>query len=319
MPALAGLMFVPLLLACVGMLARIPPPDASDVASRSERRPMDRRERSAMVRRYAPGLLAIVGVYLLVTIARSIRADFAPELWKALGIEAVPSTFAVSEMIVALGVLVVNGLSILIVDNRRAFFASLGVAGAGALLMVCALAGLRQSWLGGFGFMVLMGLGLYLPYVAIHTTVFERLIAMTRERGNLGFLMYLADAAGYLGYSAVMVGKSYLPQRGRFPPVLFRRLVADRHPRPLGPGAGVGLLRRAVESRGVRRSHVVSRSSRALVFHGPGLPLELREFPTPDPEGSRGPGGGRRVHALRQRHPHDARPSPGAGADGPRP
>jgi alcohol dehydrogenase len=29
----------------------------------------------------------------------------------------------------------------------------------------------------------------------------------------------------------------------------------------------------------------VSRSSRALVFHGPGLPLELREFPTPDPEG----------------------------------
>jgi putative phosphonate catabolism associated alcohol dehydrogenase len=29
----------------------------------------------------------------------------------------------------------------------------------------------------------------------------------------------------------------------------------------------------------------VSRSSRALVFHGPGLPLEMREFPTPDPEG----------------------------------
>ncbi len=216
MPALAGLMFVPLLLVCVGMLARIPPPDAKDVASRSERRPMDRRDRSAMVRRYAPGLLAIVGVYLLVTIARSIRADFAPELWKALGIEAVPSTFAVSETIVALGVLAVNGLSILIVDNRRAFFASLGVAGAGALLMVCALAGLRHSWLGGFGFMVLMGLGLYLPYVAIHTTVFERLIAMTRERGNLGFLMYLADAAGYLGYSAVMVGKSYLAQEGDF-------------------------------------------------------------------------------------------------------
>ena len=29
----------------------------------------------------------------------------------------------------------------------------------------------------------------------------------------------------------------------------------------------------------------MSRSSRALVFHGPGLPLELRAFPTPDPEG----------------------------------
>jgi putative phosphonate catabolism associated alcohol dehydrogenase len=30
----------------------------------------------------------------------------------------------------------------------------------------------------------------------------------------------------------------------------------------------------------------VSRNSRALVFHGVGLPLELREFPKPDPEGS---------------------------------
>jgi Family of unknown function (DUF5690) len=46
MPALAGLMFVPLLLAFVGMLARIPPRDTDDVASRGERRPMGRRDRS---------------------------------------------------------------------------------------------------------------------------------------------------------------------------------------------------------------------------------------------------------------------------------
>jgi hypothetical protein len=216
MPALAGLMFVPMLLACVGMLSRIPPPDAEDVASRSARMPMDRSERAALVRRYAPGLSAIVGVYLLITIARSIRADFAPELWKGLGTTAVPSTFATSEMIVASGVLVATALTSLIADNRRAFFTSLGLSGAGVVLMVIALLGLARSWVGGYAFMVLMGLGLYLPYVAIHTTVFERLIAMTRERGNLGFLMYLADAAGYLGYAAVMVGGSFLPQQGDF-------------------------------------------------------------------------------------------------------
>jgi hypothetical protein len=56
-----------------------------------------------------------------------------------------------------------------------------------------------------FGFMVLIGLGLYLPYVAVHTTVFERLLAMTGQRGNIGFLMYLADSIGYLGYVAVML------------------------------------------------------------------------------------------------------------------
>ena len=107
--------------------------------------------------------------------------------------------------------LVANGLSILIVDNRRAFFASIGVALAGGVLMLAALAGLQQSWLDGFTFMVLMGLGLYLPYVAVHTTIFERLIAMTRERGNLGFLMYVADAVGYLGYAALMIGRGLFP------------------------------------------------------------------------------------------------------------
>ena len=59
--------------------------------------------------------------------------------------------------------------------------------------------------------MVLVGLGLYLPYVAVQTTIFERLIALTRDRGNLGYLVSLADAFGYLGYVAVMLGKNAVP------------------------------------------------------------------------------------------------------------
>ena len=68
--------------------------------------------------------------------------------------------------------------------------------------------------------MVLHGLGLYLPYVAVHTTIFERLIAMTRDRGNIGYLMYLADAFGYLGYVVVMLRPATFPHRriaGVFP------------------------------------------------------------------------------------------------------
>jgi hypothetical protein len=44
-------------------------------------------------------------------------------------------------------VLIVNGLSILIVDNRRAFFTSIAVALAGGALMLTALIGLQQSWI----------------------------------------------------------------------------------------------------------------------------------------------------------------------------
>jgi hypothetical protein len=37
---------------------------------------------------------------------------------------------------------------------------------------------------------------------------------MTRDRGNIGFLMYVADAIGYLGYVAVMLGREILKARG---------------------------------------------------------------------------------------------------------
>jgi len=68
----------------------------------------------------------------------------------------------------------------------------------------------------GFQFMVLLGTGLYLPYVAVHTTIFERLIAIMRDRGNLGFLMYVADSAGYFGYVILMVAQGALPSGGGF-------------------------------------------------------------------------------------------------------
>lgn len=64
--------------------------------------------------------------------------------------------------------------------------------------------------------MVLMGLGLYLPYVAVHTTIFERLIAMTRDRSTVGFLLTFADAFGYVGVVVVMLTKEVLHAQGVF-------------------------------------------------------------------------------------------------------
>ncbi len=216
MPCLAGLLFVPPLGLGVWMLARIPPPDAADIALRSVRVPMNGADRSRFFAHYAGGLSLLVLLYLLITVLRSIRADFAPEIWRGLGTTQQPSVFTSSEMLVALGVILVNGMSVLILDNRRAFFAALGTCGAGILLLAVALVGQASGSLGGFAFMVLSGLGLYLPYVAVHTTIFERLIAMTRDRANIGYLMYLADAFGYLGYVAVMFSKSAFAYKGEF-------------------------------------------------------------------------------------------------------
>jgi Family of unknown function (DUF5690) len=209
MPATAGLLFVVPFLAFVWMLSQIPAPSEADRAARTERVPMTAADRWAFFRRYAVGLTLLVLMFVLVTVLRSVRADFAPEIWSGLRADVSPGVFARSEAVVAVAVLLLNGSVVFVRDNRRAFFVALGVAMGGAVLIAAALAGLRSGALTPFTFMVLHGLGLYLPYIAVHTTIFERLIAMTRDRGTIGYLMYLADSFGYLGYVLVLIVRNF--------------------------------------------------------------------------------------------------------------
>lgn len=214
MPALAGLIFLPGLLIGTAMLQRIPKPTAQDIDARTERTPLLRHERRALFRRYALGLTLITAMYLALTVIRSLRDDFAPELFKTLGEAATPATFSSSELLVALAVIAANAAIVFFRDNRIAFFASLAICFVGLAALAGGLIAQSQGLLSPFAFMVVTGLGMYLPYIAVQTTVFERLIAMTREKGNLGFLVYVADSFGYLGYVAVLLSKSVISSRG---------------------------------------------------------------------------------------------------------
>jgi hypothetical protein len=216
MPFLTGLLFVPSLLVFARMLTRIPQPSPQDVAARSERTPMSAAQRWAFFRRYATGLSLLVLVYLLITILRSVRADFAPEIWAGLQKTVPPAIYTWSEMAVAAGVLVLTGSMAALRDNGRAFFCGLALALAGVVMVVVALVALQQGVLSLFAFVVLHGIGLYLPYIAVHTTIFERLIAMTRDQGNIGYLMYLADSFGYLGYVGVLLARNALGHTENF-------------------------------------------------------------------------------------------------------
>lgn len=216
MPAAAGSIFVIPLLVFVWMLARIPQPNAMDEHNRQARTVMDGKSRWDYLRRFALGLTPIIIVYLLANILRSIRGDFARELWTDLGVDATDfsNRFTQSEIWVGLFVLVVNGSCVLFRNNGRAYISSLSICGAGILLLIAACLMQIQGMLTPMTFMVLVGLGLYMPYVAIHTTVLERFIALTRERGNLGYLMALVDSSGYLGYVVVLLVRKLIKLEG---------------------------------------------------------------------------------------------------------
>lgn len=211
MPATAGALFILPLGMFAWMLSRTPAPDRVDMAARNERHRMSGEDRMGLFRRHAIPISLLSLMYLLVTILRSFRADFAPEIWTALGARTLPSVFTYSEIIVAAGVMAMSASFVLVHDNRWAFFASLAACACGFFLVALALLGNSlTNVLSPFAFMVMVGLGLYMPYVAVHTTVFERLLAMTKDKGNVGFLMYVVDSVGYLGYVAVMLTKTSL-------------------------------------------------------------------------------------------------------------
>jgi len=207
MPALAGLVFVIPLLFFVWMLTQIPRPSHADESHRQTRTVMNRSDRWHYLRKYAWGLAPIITVYLLANILRSIRGDFARELWTDLGVDpaGLAQRFTQSEIWVGLLVLAINGSCVLFRQNGIAYLSSLSICAAGILLLLATCFLQTQKALDPLTFMVLIGLGLYMPYVAIHTTVLERFIALTRERGNLGYLMALVDSTGYFGYVVVLL------------------------------------------------------------------------------------------------------------------
>jgi len=207
MPFLTGLLFVPPLLFALRLLERVPEPDAADRSARSERTPMDRSERSAFVRRFLPGLALMIGCYVALTVVRDFRDNFEAELFADLGYGGSAGVFALIETPVALAVLALTAGLTWFRDNLRGLmalhalmFAGLAVAG----LSTCAF---RAGALPPLWWLALVGFGLYLAYVPFNCVFYERLIATFRVAGNVGFLMYLSDAFGYLGSVAVLLAK----------------------------------------------------------------------------------------------------------------
>jgi Family of unknown function (DUF5690) len=208
MPFASGLIFLlPFLFFC-WMLGSVPPPSEKDTIERKQRLPMNRRSRWDYFKKYAFGLLAIMISYLFVTILRSIRADFAPEIWQGLGFTQRPAIFTQSELFVSLGVIIISGTVIFLKSHFKALITAIVTCIFGFLILLGSVWGLDRG-LEPFSFMVLTGLGIYIPYVSIHTAVFERMVSLTNERANIGFLMYMADSIGYTGYMALMVYKYF--------------------------------------------------------------------------------------------------------------
>jgi len=208
MPAATGLVFLPVFALAVFALSRLPPPDAIDERLRVHRQPMDRGERRAFFRRFAPGLTALFSFYLLLTAFRDFRDNYGVEIFNGLGYgKDRLGLFTRTEIWVAVGSLAGLAAINAFKDNRRALTAAFALMIAGALVLLGSTLLHRQGNLSGLAWMIATGLGAYLAYVPINAVLFERLMAATGSVGTAVFGIQLADAIGYCGSASVQLYK----------------------------------------------------------------------------------------------------------------
>ncbi len=207
MPFLTGLCFFPFFLIAVWMLQRAKVRDPKDIEYRSARSPMLLKERMDFLRQHGLIFLSLVMIYILLTINRDFRDNFIVEFWTELGYANQPALITLTEIPVALIVLILSALGVLIYNNRIAFNISLWSIGIAAVFMLVYTFLLIKDQITPVVWMIATGTGVYLPYILFHCLVFERLIALLRFKGNIGFLFYIADSLGYAGSVAIMLFK----------------------------------------------------------------------------------------------------------------
>ena len=209
MPAAAGAVFLPVLLVSVWALTLLPPPDAADEAERVRRAPMGSSDRAAFLRAYGPGIVLLTLAYVLFTAFRDFRDNFSAELWAAMGYGDVASVFSASEVPVAVIALGALAAIILVRDNVRALLVIHGIVIAGAVLLGGSTLAFQMGMISPVAWMILNGAGLYMAYTPFNAMLFDRMIAATRWVGNAGFLIYVADASGYVGSVVLLLIKSF--------------------------------------------------------------------------------------------------------------
>jgi len=209
MPAVTGALFILPLIFFAKLLETIPPPDKEDRELRIERVPMKKNERKKVLRQFAFPLFILISFYIILTSFRDLRDNYARELWDGLGYSGDISVYSTSEIVVAFLVLLILALVYKIKDNLKALLTYHGILLIGTFSIGIVTYLLQVNIIDPFYWMVISGFGLYICYVPFNALFFDRFIAAFRIKGNAGFLIYLADAFGYLGSMGVLLYKNF--------------------------------------------------------------------------------------------------------------
>ncbi|MBC7407682.1 MAG: hypothetical protein H7339_04765 [Arcicella sp.] len=208
MPFWTGLIFFPLLLISVYALSLAPKPTETDQKERSVRLPMNSVARKNFLKKYGFGLISLIIVYVLMTILRDVRDNFGVEIWREIGVVDA-SIFTKTESLIGLVICILTALMYFVKDHKTAFMLNHCMIFTGSLLVLISTISFQNHAINSFGWSVFLGIGLYMAYVPYNGMLFDRLLAVLKEKGNVGFLFYLADFSGYLATVIILIYQNF--------------------------------------------------------------------------------------------------------------
>ena len=94
-------------------------------------------------------------------------------------------------------------------SNVRALAVIHGLILLGLLLLGGSTLAFDAGLLGPLPWMIASGAGLYVVYTPFNAMLFDRMIAASGRVANAGFLIYVADAAGYAGSCALLLWRNF--------------------------------------------------------------------------------------------------------------
>lgn len=183
------------------LLSKVPKPSEAEEAHRSARHSMTWDDRMVFIKNLAAILIPLALTYFMLTAFRDYRDNFQADLFSEVGIDLKEhkSAFSTTERIIAFSVVGITSLVILIKRHLAALQTSHIVMALSLTLPTLAIFLRKSGDIDGMTWMVLNGIGAYIPYILVHCITFERLVALTRTPGNAVFAMMLFDGLGYIG------------------------------------------------------------------------------------------------------------------------
>jgi hypothetical protein len=169
---------------------------------------MDKNQRKKIFMEFATGLALLTLAYILLSIYRDLRDNFAADIWKSIHVSN-SMIFTWSELPIAMIVFIVMSSLMLIKDNKKAFRMNNYIILSGFSLIGLSTLALKLSIINPTVWMILLGLGIYLGYLPYNCIMFDRLIAAFGSAANAGFFIYIADSFGYLGSVGALIFKNF--------------------------------------------------------------------------------------------------------------